>query len=495
VFELSGRARAGWLAAAACLCFLYLVGLAGIGVTGPDEARYASIGREMAVSGDWVTPRLWGQPWFEKPALTYWMIALGVRAGLGPELGPRLPVALLSVGFLTFYYFALRREFGRLAGLYASAILATSAGWLAFSQVAVTDLPMSACFSAAMLLALRWIDTGGRRTLVAAGALLGAAVLAKGLAPLALAAPLAWFARRRIRQAWPGAVAFLAAAAPWYTLCWLRNGRAFFDEFIWRHHFERYANDSLAHQQPFWFYAPVLAAGLFPWTPLLAHLAGRAAVKDWKRQLLAAWVVFGFVFFSAATNKLPGYLLPLLPAVCALMGIALAEGRGARWTLAASALLLALLPAIAAALPGALLAGLRRAEWTGAPWTWLALAAALALAAWRLSRADPQTRRPAPTPGLLLIAVFAAAGFTAVKVSASARVDEQATARPLWRAIAGRSQDVCVAQMHRAWRYGLNYYSVEPLPDCDTAPRALRIRQQPGAPPTVEPADAASPGR
>lgn len=494
MFDPSGRARAGWLAAVACLCFLYLFGLTGIGVIGPDEARYASVGREMAVSGDWVTPRLWGRPWFEKPALTYWMIALGVRAGLGPELGPRLPVALLSLGFLTFYYFALRREFGRQAGLYASAILATSAGWLAFSQVAVTDLPMSACFSAAMLLALRWIDTGGRRTLMAAGALLGAAVLAKGLAPLALAAPLVWFARRRIRQAWPGAVAFLAAAAPWYTLCWLRNGRAFFDEFIWRHHFERYASDSLAHQQPFWFYAPVLAAGLFPWTPLLAHLAGRAAVKDWKRQLLAAWVVFGFVFFSAATNKLPGYLLPLLPAVCALTGIALAEGRGARWTLAASALLLALLPAIAAVLPGALLAGLRRAEWTGAPWTWLVPAAALALAAWWLSRAGPQTRRPAPTPGLLLIAVFAAAGFTAVKVGASARVDEQATARPLWRAIAGRSPDVCVAQMHRAWRYGLNYYSVEPLPDCETAPRALQIRQQPGAPPTVEPADAASLG-
>jgi 4-amino-4-deoxy-L-arabinose transferase-like glycosyltransferase len=394
-------------------------------------------------------------------------------------LGPRLPIALLSVAFLVFYYLALAREFGRPAAIHASAILATTLGWLAFSQVAVTDLPMSACFSAAMLLALRWIDSGSRRALVAAGALLGAAVLAKGLVPLALAAPLAWFARHRLRQAWLGAAAFLVVATPWYALCWLRNGRVFFDEFIWRHHFERFASDSLAHLQPWWFYAPVLAAGLFPWTPLLAHLAGRAAIRDWKRQLLAAWVIFGFLFFSMATNKLPGYLLPLLPAVCALMGIVLAEARGARWTLAASALTLALLPLIAAALPEALPAGLSAVPRTGLPWYWLVPAAALAVAAWRL--AVPERR----TASLALVAVVAAAGFFVVKIGAAPQVDRQATARPLWRAISGRAGQVCVGEMHRAWRYGLNYYSVVPLPDCQDQPRPVEIRQEPGMPPAV----------
>ncbi len=475
----SGRSRAAWLIALACLCFLYFFGLSSIGIIGPDEARYASIGRAMAVSGDWVTPRLWGDAWFEKPALTYWMIGLGTQAGLGPELGPRLPVALLSVAFLVFYYWALCREFGRRAALYASAILATSAGWLAFSHVAVTDLPMSACFAAAMLLAVRWIDTGSRRTLALAGALLGAAVLAKGLVPLALAAPLAWFGKRRLREAWPGAVAFLAVAAPWYALCWLRNGRAFTDEFFWRHHFERYANGALAHPQPFWFYAPVLAAGLFPWTPLLAHLVGRAVVKDWRRRLLAAWVVFGFVFFSAATNKLPGYLLPLMPALCALIGIVLAEARSARWTLGISALLLALLPAVAVVLPDALLAGLRRADWSGAQWMWLVPAAMLAGVIWLLAARERQGA------ALLLVALFAAAGVTAVKAVVAARVDQRATARPLWRAIAGRSSQVCVADIHRAWRYGLNYYSVTPLPECSNQPRPIEIRQQPGIPPSV----------
>ena len=63
---------------------LYLADLTGMGIVGPDEPRYAAIGRAMAQTGDWVTPRLWGMPWFEKPALLYWMTATGFTAGLGP---------------------------------------------------------------------------------------------------------------------------------------------------------------------------------------------------------------------------------------------------------------------------------------------------------------------------------------------------------------------------------------------------------------------------
>src|SRR3954470_4351515 len=101
----------------------------------------------MASSGDWITPRLWGQPWFEKPPLLYWMSALGFRLGLGPEWAPRLPVALLAVVFLGFYWWILNREFGCRTAWFAALILATSAGWLASSQIGVTDLPLTATFS------------------------------------------------------------------------------------------------------------------------------------------------------------------------------------------------------------------------------------------------------------------------------------------------------------------------------------------------------------
>ena len=154
----------------------------------------------MAHSGDWVTPRLWGEPWFEKPALLYWLVGAAYGAGFNDDWAPRLGVALVSLAFLFFYYTQMRREFGDGAALYSSVILATSAGWFAFSQVGVTDLPMAAAFGASLLLALRWVRSGGRRGLLLAGVFLGFAVLAKGLVPIVLAAPLAWVGRKRWRD-------------------------------------------------------------------------------------------------------------------------------------------------------------------------------------------------------------------------------------------------------------------------------------------------------
>src|SRR5215831_12613759 len=93
------------------LLMLYLWDLGGVGFLGPDEPRYASIGREMARSHDFVTPRLDGQPWYEKPPLLYWMVALGRFARLPDEWAARLPVALLSIAFLIFFFNILLREF------------------------------------------------------------------------------------------------------------------------------------------------------------------------------------------------------------------------------------------------------------------------------------------------------------------------------------------------------------------------------------------------
>src|SRR5215831_11593486 len=136
--------RRAWLLAIPALFFLYLFGLAGVGLLSTDEPRYAAIGREMAHSGDWVTPRLWGEPWFEKPALLYWMTASAFRFGLDNDWSPRLPVAGLSLLFLGFFYWRLKAEFGRAAAGYSTAVLATSAGWVAYSHAAIVDLPLAA---------------------------------------------------------------------------------------------------------------------------------------------------------------------------------------------------------------------------------------------------------------------------------------------------------------------------------------------------------------
>src|SRR3954453_1261020 len=118
-----------WLPIIPLAYLLYFYNLDGIGMIGPDEPRFASIARGMARSGDWVTPRLWGEPWFEKPALLYWLTGAAFRLGLGPDVAPRLPVALLSAGFLAFYWWILRREFGCRAAWLAAFILGTSVAW------------------------------------------------------------------------------------------------------------------------------------------------------------------------------------------------------------------------------------------------------------------------------------------------------------------------------------------------------------------------------
>jgi 4-amino-4-deoxy-L-arabinose transferase-like glycosyltransferase len=457
--------------------FLYLYHLDAAGLLGPDEPRYAAVSRDMAQTGDWVTPRLWGQPWFEKPALLYWMTAAGFRLGLGPELAPRLPVALMSLGFLGFYWWILRREFGVTAAWFSVLILGTSAGWVGFSQIGVTDLPLAATFSAAMLLSLPWIAKGDTRLLPATAALMGLAVLAKGLVPLVLALPLLMRGRIRDLIRWRVVVPFLVVALPWYVLCYLRNGRTFLDVFFGQQTFARFYSPELQHGQPWWFYLPVLLTGLLPWTPLVAR---RHALRDPRRAFLLAWLLFGLVFFSAAANKLPGYLLPLLPALTALMGIALDEsGNPAPW-LAASAVLLVTFPIVAPALPGAIATGLSRAAWPAPSWTWL-LPLAAAAALWMAAR---RGWRLAPVAAL---AACTAVGIVYLKRSAMPEVNQAASARGLWNEIGMRAGDVCVDEIRRNWRYGLNYYSVTPLPDCEQQPRPLAVRQTGSQPPHVAP--------
>jgi 4-amino-4-deoxy-L-arabinose transferase-like glycosyltransferase len=460
---------------------LYFYHLGAVGLVGPDEPRYASIAREMARSGDWITPRLWGQPWFEKPALLYWMTGAAFRLGIGPDLAPRLPVALMAAGFLVFYWWILRREFGARAAWFATLILGASGGWLVSSQVGVPDMPMTAAFSAAMLLALPWTARRDTRHLPLAAALLGLAVLAKGPVALVLAAPLCLRFRNARDLVRPRVVApFLVVALPWYLLCYLRNGKVFLHDFFLVHNVERFTSNALMHVQPWWFYLPVLAGLLLPWFPLLFLLGRRAAWRDPGRLYLLAWVVWGMVFFTAASNKLPGYLLPLLPAAAALMGLALSEAEaGAAHVgplLACCAVLLVAFPMAARMLPAALAMGLLKTPLPAFQATWL-LAGGVAAAAWLL---ESRARRLA---AVLLIAAGATAGAVYVKCVAAPELDRTVSARTLWRWISGRADEVCVDRIERNWRYGLNYYSGTPLPECSDQPRPVWVRQSPGQPP------------
>jgi 4-amino-4-deoxy-L-arabinose transferase-like glycosyltransferase len=456
------------LAAAGALALycLYFFGLGRCGLLGPDEPRYAAIGLQMARSGDLVMPVLWGKPWFEKPPLLYWMTAAASRLGLDGELAPRLPVALLSAAFLLFFFAVLRREFGARAALFAAAILATSDGWLGYSHVAVTDLPLAATFAAGMLLLMR-PAVSWRRAAVS-GALFGLAVLAKGLVPLVLLLPALWLLRRNMRAL---AVLFgvaLAVALPWYAAITARAGRAFFDEFIWKHHFARFASDALQHVQPWWYFVPVLIAGLAPWTPLAALLRRRTFL-DVRARFLLVWFLWGLVFFSVSRNKLPGYVLPLLPAAAALLGLALDAARRAWVALAACAMLVYLFPVAEHVLPLALLTGIRRA---GVQFPWMPLLPVIALA---IAVAALELRRHRLAATLLVSAGVVVATAHFVQTSFPV-LDRSVSARVAWRKASGQPGRPCIASGGRNFRYGMNYYFGFEVPDCTGASGEVPLR-------------------
>jgi 4-amino-4-deoxy-L-arabinose transferase-like glycosyltransferase len=303
--------------------------------------------------------------------------------------------------------------------------------------------------------------TSSLRSSVAAGALLGLAVLAKGLVPLVLFIPALWFLRHRIRDL---SLIFAAAAliaAPWYVLVTLRNGTPFLEEFFWKHHFGRFLTSALQHGRPVWFYVPVLLAGLFPWTPLLALLFTTRFLQERRAQFLLAWFTWGFVFFSISRNKLPGYLLPLLPPVMALMGIAIAE-TGARnpkliVLLAASAALLCLVPPIEDALPQALLAGMSHTPIRIATF-WIVPGLLIGLGSAYFEKIAQRDLAVA------LVAACTVVSVVTIVWRVYPEFDRQLSGRALW--VRQGESTTCLPPTNRSQRYSIDYYARRNLPDC-----------------------------
>ena len=349
-------------AASALVIFICLFGqLGAIGLLGPDSPRYAWIARAMAASGDWVTPRLYGQPWFEKPALYYWSSAIGFLLRLPAEWAARLPSAVaalaaaVAIGWLGWKHYGDEASFERSPVLLAPLLFSTSVATIGFARAGTPDMLFSSTITLAMACAasafrragvLRATGTspaGTRRDalpLILFGAFLGLAVLAKGPAAIILVggaigfwalATAHW--RTALRIAHPFALAaFSAVALPWYVLCALRNPD-FLRVFILQHNFERYLTPEFRHPQPFWFFGAILPLALIPWMILLLP-AAQEGLRLWRERswngspgfFFACWAAFPVLFFSFSQSKLPGYILPSIPPLALMCAVALARG-------------------------------------------------------------------------------------------------------------------------------------------------------------------------
>ncbi len=337
------KRRMALVALLALAAITFFFGLGQLYLVGPDEPRYAEVAREMFVSGDWVTTRLAGCLWFEKPVLLYWMAAGAYYLfGVG-EFAARFPSAAGALIVVLFLFIALKRVVSVKLAWIAAFVLATSGIFIAFARSVTTDMVLTCALSVALLAGFLFTVTSGRaRKLfwVMCWAMTGAAMLAKGLVGVFFVVAilgLHLIATGRWRELrWPdclvGIAVFLLVSSSWYLPVTLAHGRAFIDEFFIEHHFQRYLTAQHHHPQPFYFYLFIALAGVLPWTffllpasARLRRLRPRSNVKDSLLLFSWIWVLLPLLFFSFSESKLPGYLLPVFPALAIIVAVEVEE--------------------------------------------------------------------------------------------------------------------------------------------------------------------------
>jgi len=348
---MSSSRRYGFFVLALYL-LIYIFALAGRPLFVPDESRYGEIPREMIANGDFVSPRLDGLRYFEKPVLGYWIHAASIRVLGQNRFALRLPSALavgLS-GLIIFFLLRLSgagREDESLPWL-GAAVFFTTFEVMAVGTFTVLDsllaFFLTACIAAFFLATEAAAGSSRERVfLVLAGIACGLAFLTKGF--LALAVPVAaigpyllWEKRPRdlLRMAWLPFLVAVLVALPWSLAIHAREPD-FWHYFFWVEHVKRFIARDAQHGEPFWFYLAAAPLLFLPWSFVLPaalvgvrrQLAG-TGVRPRLLRFALCWFVGPFVFFSAAHGKLLTYILPCFPPFALLLSLSLVRDRSER---------------------------------------------------------------------------------------------------------------------------------------------------------------------
>jgi len=485
------RTRTDVLLLAAFCGFLFFYGLGAFGFLGADEPRYAQVAREMLDRSDWVTPTLQGKPWLEKPVLYYWQAMLAFRAFGATDRAARVPAAFDAAMLIAAIYFFLRR-FRPGSELDGALITASCAAVVGFARAAATDMPLASAFAIALLAWYAWYESRTRIYLAAFYIFLALGTLAKGPISPALAAVII-FLFVAVKRDWPaiprtlwipGVVLYLAVMLPWYIAVQVRNPE-FFRVFILEHNLARFSEDVYHHRQPLWFYLPVFLLAMMPWTIVLIFAIVERARLIWSegkekekeafsspedswQLFVLIWMLVPILFFSASQSKLPGYILPAVPAGALLVTEYLAarrsevrpgeEERFSPLFAAAHGVLCGLLifAALSAAHSAASIAISHHLLWRTGTWVAAAVAAvfAIGITVVLLSRAGLRLLRP-------ITMIAAVVSVAAVIRFAAPVIDATQSARPIAESIQAFSHEpvpIALYHINRVQEYGLEFY-------------------------------------
>lgn len=335
--------RAG-LIAAGVAALVTMPGLGSGTLWDNSETAYGEVAREILLRHDWIVMHYNGLPWYVQPPLYFWLAAWCAKVLGVTSFALRLPSALATVvmGGLTAY--AVTRQAGERAGLYAGVVLSTSLMQAVVGRLAIMDALLNLAVAFTIFWWFRSLQTGRDRYFIFGWLSAGLGFLAKGpVAPviaLLVIIPYFFWERRAshahvpsLRSWCAGIALFVAIVAPWLTALVASSGVHAIARLIGHYTFGRYTGTIENQTGPIWYYLPVIVLGFFPWIAFFPS-AVAFAIKQLRRaapenatavrqmvRLAAVWVVVPLLFFSFAKTKLPNYVALELPALAVLAAL------------------------------------------------------------------------------------------------------------------------------------------------------------------------------
>ncbi len=315
---------------------IFWAGLGRIGLIDPDEPFYAVTAREMVEGNDWLTPKIFGEPQFEKPIFYYWCVAASFKIFGISEWAGRVPSALPATLLVFLMYWFVTRVFNRRAGLLAAVVLGSGLEYAIMSRLMLTDISLALFIGGALFFYWLAVDDEKNRArwIILHFVFGGLAMLTKGplglIVTLLAAGAFSLVTKRphpyRGRAVWIGIALYLAIGLPWYVIMTVQHGWGFLHHFIMHENIGRFFRAEHQAHRHFYYYFGILIGGSLPWIPALAMACSRAVRgirHDPRLVFLWSWLITSFIFLTCAQSKLPSYFFFVFVPVAVLIGVVL----------------------------------------------------------------------------------------------------------------------------------------------------------------------------
>lgn len=312
-----------WVAAVLLLFFMN----GSLFITDSVESNYALTAKEMVLSGNWISPQIYGNFWYDKPIMFYWLCALGFKIFGFTEFGARFFPALFGLGGLAMVTWGARKLYNDKVAFYSGLILLTTIEYYLISKSIITDQALFVFFSGTLLFFILGYTTEQKNYYYGVYICSALATLTKGpigflLPGLIIVLFLSWEKNwQEVKRAKlpTGIVLFLLIGLPWYLAMFKIHGDAFLNGFLGTHNFLRATVSEHSRDNVIYYYLMVNIAAFFPWIGFVPgtfkHLFrpdGRWQTPPPIEKFLVLWTVVIFVFYQCMATKYITYTYPLL---------------------------------------------------------------------------------------------------------------------------------------------------------------------------------------